>query len=227
MTGRHAILALLLVGAVPTSGCDAGSTKTPSTQPTTGGSGGTDSPPEDDLLPGVSSDPVGEVDDTPEAPTQGHRQRKRMTVEQVRDSMEQVSGGIVWGDEDGSHWDTFAATLGVADYQGRTESDRSPTVLFQKFLYDAAVHTCTEWVDEHPDHFFAVDDPEATDRATVATQLGALRFAIQGRPRTEDSPAVDDALALYASVLGRTDDPTAAWKTVCVALFTHPDFFMY
>jgi len=32
---------------------------------------------------------------------------------------------------------------------------------------------------------------------------------------------------LFVKVHQRTDSTDTAWTTVCVAMFTHPDFFMY
>ena len=38
---------------------------------------------------------------------------------------------------------------------------------------------------------------------------------------------IDDYVDLFATVYRRTDRTTEAWHTVCVAMFTHPAFFMY
>jgi len=192
------------------------------TDATTGTTGTTDEP----TLPGVTESEVGSV---PEliSPESRVRQKKRMTVRQVRDSMERITGGIVWGSGDESDWDTYAATLGVADYQARTSSDRTPSVLFQKFLDDAAAHTCARWVAAPGSSFFEVDDPTSTERADVVANIEGLRWQIQGRPRTDDAPVIEDYVDLYATMVRRTASTSAAWNTVCVAMFTHPDFFMY
>jgi hypothetical protein len=151
-----------------------------------------------------------------------------MTVAQVRDSMERITGGVAWGTSETSNWDRYADTLGVPDYQLRVEADRSPSVMFQKFLDDAATETCAAWVvgeGERP--FFPAGMPDPTDRTALVAQVAALRAAIQGRPLTEHTAVVDDAVALFTTVHQRTDDSPLAWQTVCVALFTHPDFFLY
>ena len=38
---------------------------------------------------------------------------------------------------------------------------------------------------------------------------------------------MNDYLALYQSVYSRTGEPMDAWNTICVGMFTHPDFWMY
>lgn len=182
--------------------------------------------PGEETLPGVDQPEVGEV---PEAePEVSHaRQKRRMTITQVRDSMTRISGGVAWGDGRTSDWDTYAATLGVADYQTRTSSDRTPSVLFQKFLDDAASQTCAGWIADPETTFFEIPDPTSTARDDVETNVLGLRWQIQGRPRTEDLAVTDDYVDLFATVYRRTDDTTEAWHTVCVAMFTHPAFFMY
>ena len=176
--------------------------------------------------PSVSAPQVGDAPTLPEAEDPG-RLKKRMTVAQARDSMERIAGGVVWGGGDESDWDAYAATLGVADYQLRTTSDRSPSVLFQKFLADAAVHTCGEWMAAPDSSFFAIDDPGSTAQDQVRANVAALRWRIQGRPMDEQVPAMDDYVELFATVYRRSGSTTEAWQVVCVAMFTHPDFFIY
>lgn len=183
--------------------------------------------PTEDPLPGAHEDDLGGVH-TPEPEGVRARQLKRMTIPQLRDSMERITGGVAWGDPDDSEWDANADTLGVADYQLRVQSDRTPSVMFQKLLDDAATETCAGWLAGEGDvDFFAGEPPDPADRAALVAQVAALRRAIQGRPMDDDSAVVDDAVELFTMVHQRTEDPTAAWQTVCVALFTHPDFFLY
>ena len=152
------------------------------------------------------------------------RQIKRMSIAQVRDSMEQISG-IRWGSSSRSNWDVYSDTLGVADYQSRVKSDRSPSVMFQKFLDDAAVETCSEWIGQSDSSFFSIDR-ESTAREDVQTNILHARWLIQGKIKTH-VPIVDDYSELFFTVFQRTDSPNLAWQSICVAAFTHPDFFMY
>ena len=83
--------------------------------------GGKDPAPKPDAL----SEPTIEVPDAiesewgdvvePEPPVANTRQLKRMTVAQVRDSMERITGGIPWGGVGNSNWDDFAETLTITN----------------------------------------------------------------------------------------------------------------
>lgn len=180
--------------------------------------------PED--LPEVTESELGEVviDRTEDPP---RRQLKRMTVAQARDSMVQISGEIPWGDSDESNWDVYADTLGVADYQLRVESDRSASVMFQKFLDDAATATCTGWVAASESTFFSIEDPTSMERADVRANIVGLRWQIQGKAKDAAAPIIDDYEQLFFTAHERAGERETAWLTVCVAMFTHPDFFMY
>ena len=186
-----------------------------------------DPPPASDELPGVDTPPVGTVPDAPEETSPATRKRKRMTIKQARDSMESITGGVRWSEGGLSDWDTYASTLGVADYQTRTAPDLTPSVLFQKFLDDAAVQTCAQWLAEPSSSFYRIDDPSVSDRSEIRANVAGARRHIQGRPIDEDDPIVDAYVDLWADVYRSTESTDEAWNTVCVALFTHPDFFMY
>ena len=64
-------------------------------------------------------------------------------------------------------WNEYSATLGVPDFQARVREDRSISVMFQKFLEDASVHTCTEWIAQETSgsqrSFFAEIEPGELD----------------------------------------------------------------
>ncbi len=195
--------------------------------------GGSDPAPK----PPDSPDPVVELPEAgeiewgevvePEPPVEHTRQLKRMSVAQVRDSMERIADNVPWGDEDDSNWDEYAETLGVADYQLRVASDLSPSVMFQKFLDDAAGATCAGWVTAEATTFHSIEDPESTARADIRANIVGLRWKIQGKDRSVSDPILDDYETVFTKVHQRTHSTDDAWVTVCVAMFTHPDFFMY
>ena len=177
-------------------------------------------------LPEIGEAEVGGGEITPSIEVSA-RLLKRMTVPQVRDSMVRISGGVHWGAEDESNWDEYAETLGVADYQLRVENDRSPSVMFQKFLDDAATASCLGWIEAPDTTFFAAEDPSSVERADIVTNIVGLRWQIQGKARDASVPIIADYEQLFVKAHERTDSVEAAWQTVCVAMFTHPDFFMY
>ena len=154
------------------------------------------------------------------------RQLKRMTIPQVRDSMLRITGQP-WGSETSSNWDDYAETLGVADYQLRVQSDRSPSVMFQKFLDDAAIETCLHWVNDPEGTFFRAGDMRELSRDNIRNLIVDLRWQVQGKSREPVAPIVDDYEILFNTAHQRTQELSLAWQTVCIALFTHPDFFMY
>lgn len=170
----------------------------------------------------VVDEEVGQSD-LEESTVQSGRAMKRMTIAQVRDSMEQITG-TRWGGNT-SKWNTYSDSLGVPDYQQRMEPDLSPSVVFQKFLNDAAAESCTEWMEESATMFSV--DPQSQNLEDLRSNIDYLRWQIQGHRRGENPPIMNDYLALYQSVYSRTGDAMDAWNTICVGMFTHPDFWMY
>ena len=122
---------------------------------------------------------------------------------------------------------SLSATLGKPDYAQSTDEDLEPSILFQKFLDDAASATCSGWLRAEGSHFFSIDDPESIAREDVRTNILGLRWKIQGKSKATEDVVVGDYEQLFFTVHMRTDSTESAWQTVCVAMFTHPDFFMY
>ena len=75
--------------------------------------------------------------------------------------------------------------------------------------------------------FHTMEDSTSTERSDVRTNITGLRWKIQGKSRDSVDPIIDDYETLFVKVHQRTDSTDTAWTTVCVAMFTHPDFFMY
>ncbi len=183
--------------------------------------------PTPDVLPDIDDVALGDII-VERLDATSSRQLKRMTVAQARDSMERISGGIQWGEEGrDSNWDEYADTLGVADYQLRVKSDRTPSVMFQKFLDDAATETCLEWIQSEGSSFYSIEDPTLMTREAVRSNIVGLRWQIQGKAKDETALIIDDYEKLFFKAHQRTDSLDFSWQTVCVAMFTHPDFFMY
>ena len=145
--------------------------------------------------------------------------------------MKRVSGGVEWKSGNQKLWDKYSSTLGVPDYQQSVTEDLSPSIMFQKFLDDAAVHTCKNWIDlEYSGDqrlFFSQIEPEEDDPSKIRSNLDALRQRIHGRSSDPNAPIIDSFVELHQLVIQRTSNPKSAWETVCVGFFTHPDFFIY
>jgi hypothetical protein len=196
---------------------------------------GTDTP-----APPAHALPTGSVTDTLPVPVGEDavvaRTPRRMHVDQLKASMEQVSGGIVWIEDGDVMFDTLAATLGKPDWITATTEDKTPGLLFQKFLDDAATYTCEQMLErESADPL----DPALLVEATLADTWDSNPLAIEanlsaallrwhGRQVPVGDPQLEPWTFLFASTLLVSDGDTwAGWRAVCVGLFTHPDFYTY
>ncbi len=179
------------------------------------------------------------------------RSLRRMDIDQLKASIEAVTGGIGWTEEqdDGSGTlvdvDLFRAlslTLGKPDYLDVTEEDRVPGLLFQKFLDDAAKSACTKLIlreqgQAASSRVFVTgtefDASLAADPAGMALTMRAALLRFHGRAPADpglaaaDDPRLSPWLALQDQVARITGSQAEGWEMVCVALITHPDFYSY
>jgi hypothetical protein len=168
------------------------------------------------------------------------RPPRRMNIDQVKASMEAVTGGIGWTEQiDGEEVDLFerlAGSLGKPDYLASTVEDLDPGLLFQKFLDDAAKSVCTRLIEAEAtrsdaDRVFLVhaelDDTLATAPDAVRDNLAAAVLRFHGRHVDPGAPQLEPWLDLFDQATSITGDPADGWRLVCVGLFTHPDFYSY
>jgi hypothetical protein len=176
----------------------------------------------------------------PEIPDRG-RDWRRMDLDQLKVSIERVTGGVGWTGAEGRElvnlFDELALTLGKPDYVDTTYEDLDPSLLFQKFLADAANAICEEFIrvesTSDPDNRLLAYQLEwtdtwevAPDKVRIALARAILRF--HGREVAAEEAEIDEWAWLLRSVTHVTDGTTQdAWNAVCVALITHPDFYMY
>ena len=171
---------------------------------------------------------VGEVglepSESPEA-----RARMRMTIDQLQASMKHITG-VDWMSGNRVLWDEYRTSLGVPDYQETVNEDLSANVIFQKFLQDASTYSCQEWIAHDgsagPYVFFS-DAYDEGNPDTISDNLQYLRRLVHGHFPVEEDPMIQSLQELYTLVYQRTEDHTITWNTVCVGLFTHPDFYTY
>lgn len=169
------------------------------------------------------------------------RQRHRLDIDQLDASIRQLTGGIGWTEQRGSQevnlFEDLADTLGKPDYIDSTQEDLSPNLIFLKFLNDAARQVCdrlTEYevtnlarLDDASTHLFIKTSPTSTDSAEIDANLQELLLRFHGTRAGADSPELRQWRWLYDSSLHVTSEPSTAWRTVCVGLITHPDFYTY
>jgi hypothetical protein len=187
-----------------------------------------------DWLDDVHAQSLGEV----EAPAlaDAGRPMRRMDIDQLNASLRAVTGGIGWEVNGVDQLEDLASTLGRPDYDQSTAEDLSPSLLFQKFLDDAANAACQELVDREatgsPDNVFLVHvTPQDTslsnpDAVTANLQGALLRF--HGHALDAADPQLEAWRWLFDTTVEVTGgDTLAGWRAVCIGLVTHPDFAMY
>jgi len=164
---------------------------------------------------------------TPEVVEPG-RPWRRMNVDQLDAAMQRASGGISWVEVRGAYvaplFTELSATLGKPDYVEITQETLEPTPLFLKFLDDAARSVCGEMIRVD---LAAPEEARILLSDDVDQRLTTLLLRFHSRRVFPDDPQFGTWRWLYQSTAFATDDPTAPWYAVCVALFTHPDFYSY
>jgi hypothetical protein len=208
------------------------------------------------LLVGCSVDPEAVPEDAPEAavvPVAEHpltdgelvappdlapdtRVRRRMDVDQLAASIETVTG-FAWTDADGNdRFEELAETLGKPDYVDSTQEDLSPSLVFQKFLGDAAHATCDRLMAAESERapasriYYVHADEDSTveaDPAAVEANLRHLMLRFHGRSVPEGAPELQRWTWLLESATFVAGEPRKGWHAVCVGLITHPRFYTY
>ncbi len=179
------------------------------------------------------------------------RARRRMDVDQLDASIRAATGGIGWESFSGdpptvnTRWfDRYSDTLGVPDYVNSSAEDLSVSLLFEKFLDDAARDVCVRLADREagvgraydgePQGIFAPANVAAADDspAVVAEALASLLLRFHGRRLEPEDPQLVPWIELHGRLADAVADrdppaPQRAWGGVCIALVTHPDFYTY
>jgi len=157
------------------------------------------------------------------------RRARRMSVEQLRRSIEALFDGITWTVTARGPalpgFDVLSATLGEADYIRTTQNNLDPSPLFAKFMDDMAASVCRQAVDR--------DVAGRTLKLVIAREdvtdnLRFLRLKLHGIHVPEGSAEGLEALAdLHAEILSATHDEAEAWWGVCIAMLTAPEMLAY
>jgi hypothetical protein len=169
------------------------------------------------------------------------RKRHRLDIDQLDASIRQVTGGIGWTEQRGSQeinlFEDLADTLGKPDYIDSTQEDLSPNLIFMKFLNDAARQVCDRLSEREvaeyarlgkgARHLFILISPTSTEDADIDANIQELMLRFHGTYAQPDSPEFRQWRWLFDSSLHVAEKPSVAWRTVCVGLMTHPDFYSY
>lgn len=234
-----------------TTSPDTTTTTTPDTAsaPDTEPAGPDTTPPPEWTHPEVIGVEVDKGEDTPldpltPAPEPRARGRARLDIDQIDMAFQVALSGITWtrrvGNTDVNQFKALSETLGVPDFLDTTVEDLGATTLFAKFLGDAARKACADRTaaDRTLAETGGVARPvlagEVPLTATLAThedlverQIAALLLRFHGQTITPDAPEFAPWRWLFESTTQLTGDPAVAWRALCVALITHPDFYTY
>ena len=165
-----------------------------------------------------------------------HRDRKRMDIDQLGAAIISVTNGVGWTVNGNDQFEALARTLGKPDYFDLTSEDLEPAALFQKFLGDAARHVCYELADIEvelaPEQRVLMvhaspEDTLASAPEKIEENLAYLLKRYHGRHVALDGAGLQSFRWLYESAEHVTQDPVLAWRTVCIGLIVHPEFYTY
>jgi hypothetical protein len=192
----------------------------------------------------VLIDPGVEVTLVPEPPyvpppVDPTRPYRRMDIDQLNASIRRATGGVGWtrmnGTVEEDLFRTLSGTLGKPDFINTTQEDLAPSALFQKFLGEAARSVCRTLATEEAAQrrppllmakVTATDTWESAPDKVDANLVSLLR-RFHSSDLLPTSPGFDRWRWLFRSALHTSNDPVIAWRTVCIGLITHPDFWTY
>jgi hypothetical protein len=166
------------------------------------------------------------------------RELRRMDLDQLDASLTQAAGGLRWMVGRTPGFVRFEDTLGVPDYINSSAEDLTVSLLFTKFLDDAARSVCNRLVNGRDEdevtaraEVFDVVDP-STDEELLDlgrdAQLRSLLLRFHGR-RLQNDEELQPWQDLFetARALGDRSSSARGWQAVCVTLVNHPDFYTY
>ncbi len=185
----------------------------------------------------VSTTVVGEGDVVGVQPLEpADRDRRRLDLDQINASIRSATG-FGWVDDEGrDRFEQLASTLGKADYRNNTVEDRSASLVFQKFLGDAAHSVCGKLVQNDSgrpsaDRIFfvhaGIDDSVESAPDAVEANIRHLLLRFHSRVVEPGADELDPWMWLHESAGFVSANPRLAWNAVCVGLITHPDFYSY
>jgi len=177
-----------------------------------------------------------------------YRNRRRMDLDQLNASLKTVSDGLEWAINGQNQFEVLASTLGKPDFNTITSEDLDPSAMFLKFLNDASRDICFQMVERDLQRTTStrVLFKHATPEMTMVNNANAIEINLvyllkrfHGMSSVascddcdEDTPNALGAelqqwVWLYQAAEHVSSSPVDAWRTVCVALINHPDFYMY
>lgn len=188
-----------------------------------------------------SRDAQGGVDLTPN-PDATSRNLRRMSIDQLRGAIATVTGGVYWADNQGrDRFEQLAPSLGVPNYIDITGEDLEPSLVFQKFLGDAARAVCHDTIQNdlamdaqdrvllrYADPTWTWESADEAQRAEIDRNLRYLNLRITGHYiAPDDEEGLQRLRWLWRATTHATGDASRGWRAVCVGLISSPEFYLY
>jgi hypothetical protein len=146
---------------------------------------------------------------------------RRLSVDQLQRTLDGIAGlppGSVLLPPD------LAITLGKSDYKRVTQEQLEPTPLFMKFMLDLGTILCSQLA--MAEAMRPADQRIFTRFASVDDNLRFLVLRFTGIEGPDADPYVARLKDAYTA--GAQSSATlAGYQTVCVSLFTSPEFLLY
>jgi hypothetical protein len=170
------------------------------------------------------------------------RDARRVSIEMLRRSFPVVFGNdpagqpITWTLGARTGFDAYSRALGEADYADVVDENRDPSPLYLKFIDDAARDGCNKVLTADlartdPTQRALVRYAQLTDTAGDALNknLRYLRLRFHGVhvADADDAPIAGLRQLFTDSLAANGGSVKEAWRAVCVALVTAPEFSLY
>lgn len=146
---------------------------------------------------------------------------RRMSVDQLERSLDTVAdlpAGTVKLPAD------LAVTLGRPDYKRLSEEQLQPSPLFMKFMLDFSAVYCSNLATFEPQRPAA--EKFFTRFPTVDENIRYLLLRFTGIEGTDGDAYLTRLKAAYEAG-SQSASPLSGYQTVCIALFTSPEFLLY
>ena len=180
-----------------------------------------------------------ETSDLLPTPESHFRRMRRLDIAQLNELLLGATEGIYWSETNAPGGDNLleelSGTLGVPDFSLSTYEDLEPSLIFQKYLGDAARSVCWQLAEREdepgasPILFEFADRTDTWESAPekIDANLSRLLLRFHGRSTVGNPQSLETWRWLFRSAYLVSEDSKVAWRTVCVGLISHPDFYLY
>ena len=168
----------------------------------------------------------------------GGRDFKRMSIPKLKASI-RLATGLDWTEGSGTSGQDMLTglekTLGVPDYRYSVIEDTAPSLVFEKFLTDAASSVCTKLISQQSPIFFvhaSIQDTWSSNPQAIEDNIRHQLLRFHGLTVDSDDLELNQWEWLWRTVYTQSDGElenrtAAAWRTLCTALIIHPRFAHY